>query len=138
MIKEYLRSVRKLYLEIEVKERRRDRLRSIVSGSNIRMKQIDVQTSIAGDRFGDTMAEMADLDRAIEENIKTLRRMQDEAEAMFSRLSKPEYRAIMTDYYLNAYTWDKVAEYNGYSTQAVYKIHGLALLELEKMKSRVK
>lgn len=135
MTKEYLRSIRKLYLEIEAKKRQRERLYYTVTGSNIKIKAVDVQTSIGGDRLGDTMAEVADLDKTIREDITTLCDMQDKAMALFKTLSKPEYRAIMTDYYLNAYTWDQVAEYNGYSTQAVYKIHGIALQEL---KSRVK
>ena len=135
MTKEYLRSIRKLYLEIEAKKRQRERLYYTVTGSNIKIKAVDVQTSIGGDRLGDTMAEVADLDKTIREDITTLCDMQDKAMALFKALSKPEYRAIMTDYYLNAYTWDQVAEYNGYSTQAVYKIHGIALQEL---KSRVK
>lgn len=135
MTKEYLRSIRKLYLEIEAKKRQRERLYYTATGSNIKIKAVDVQTSIGGDRLGDTMAEVADLDKTIREDITTLCDMQDKAMALFKTLSKPEYRAIMTDYYLNAYTWDQVAEYNGYSTQAVYKIHGIALQEL---KSRVK
>lgn len=135
MIKEYLRSIRKLYLEIEAKKRQRERLYYTVTGSNTKIKAVDVQTSIGGDRLGDTMAEVADLDKTIREDITTLCDMHDKAMALFKTLSKPEYRAIMTDYYLNAYTWDQVAEYNGYSTQAVYKIHGIALQEL---KSRVK
>ncbi len=135
MTKEYLQSIRKLYLEIEAKKRQRERLYYTLTGSNIKIKAVDVQTSIGGDRLGDTMAEVADLDKTIREDITTLCNMQDKAMALFKTLSKPEYRAIMTDYYLNAYTWDQVAEYNGYSTQAVYKIHGIALQEL---KSRVK
>lgn len=135
MTKEYLQSIRKLYLEIEAKKRQRERLYYTVTGSNIKIKAVDVQTSIGGDKLGDTMAEVADLDKTIREDITTLCDMQDKAMALFKTLSKPEYIAIMTDYYLNAYTWDQVAEYNGYSTQAVYKIHGIALQEL---KSRVK
>lgn len=135
MTKEYLQSIRKLYLEIEAKKRQRERLYYTLTGSNIKIKAVDVQTSIGGDRLGDTMAEVADLDKTIREDITTLCDMQDKAMALFKTLSKPEYRAIMTDYYLNAYTWDQVAEYNGYSTQTVYKIHGIALQEL---KSRVK
>lgn len=135
MTKEYLQSIRKLYLEIEAKKRQRERLYYTVTGSNIKIKAVDVQTSIGGDKLGDTMAEVADLDKTIREDITTLCDMQDKAMALFKTLSKSEYRAIMTDYYLNAYTWDQVAKYNGYSTQAVYKIHGIALQEL---KSRVK
>lgn len=129
-IKEHLRSVRKLYLEIEAKRRQRDRLYYAVTGSNIKLREVDVQTSISGDKLGDTMAEAADLDRAIREDIRTLCKRQYDTARLFKRLSKPEYIAIMTDYYLNAYTWEKVAEINGYSLKHAEKLHGIALNEL--------
>lgn len=134
MIKEYLRSIRKLYKEIEVKRRQRERLYHTVTSSGIKLKDIDVQTSIPGDVLGDTIAEVADLDRGIREDIANLCAMQEQASKMLSTLSKPEYRAVMIDYYLNTCTWDQVAEHNGYSIQHTYRIHGEALQELEKMR----
>lgn len=136
MIKEYLRSVRNLYLEIEAKRRQRERLYSLVTGSGIPIREVDVQTSISGDRLGDTMTEVADLDTSIRNDIQTLCGMQTEAAEMFAKLSKPEYRAVMADYYLNAYTWDRVAEINGYAVQHVYRLHGEALGELEENESK--
>ena len=132
-IKETLREVRKLYLEIEAKQRQREKLYYTVIGSNIKLKDVDVQTSISGDRLGDTMAEVADLDRSIREDLETLCNMQRMAANLFRKLSKPEHRAIMTDYYINAYTWDQVAKYNKYSVDNVYKMHGAALLELQSL-----
>ena len=129
-IKEYLRGIRKLYLEIEAKKRQREKLYYTVTSSGIQIKAIDVQTSISGDKLGNTMAEVADLDRSIRQDIISLCQQQDQAATLISKLSKPEYRAVMTDYYLNAYTWERVADLNGYSVQAVYKLHGEALNEL--------
>lgn len=136
-IKDYLRSIRKLYLEIEAKKRQREKLYYTVTGSGIPIRTVDVQTSVTGDRLGDTMAEVADLDKSIRQDIATLCKYQDDAAKLFSKLSKPEYRAIMTDYYLNAYTWERVAELNGYEVHNVYRVHGIALKELEE-KNRVK
>lgn len=133
MTKEYLREVRKLYLEIEAKKRQRDSLYYMVTGSSIKLRAVDVQTSGIGDRLGDTMAEVADLDRSIREKIATLCKMQDTAAEVLNKLTKPEHRAIMTDYYLNALTWEQVANLNGYSTQAIYKMHGQALRELSDL-----
>ena len=131
-IKEYLRGIRKLYLEIEAKRRQRERLYCTVTGSSLPIKTVDVQTSVSGDRLGDTMAEVADLDRSIRQGIASLCKQQAQAVAIIAQLSKPEYRAVMTDYYINAYTWARVADLNGYSEQAVYKIHGEALNELRE------
>lgn len=130
-IKEYLRGIRKLYLEIEAKKRQRERLYSLVTGSGLPIKSESVQTSIPGDRLGDTLADIADLDNEIRQKIETLCEKQKKTARMFAGLSKPEYNAIMTDYYLNAYTWNKVADMNGYDVNNVYRIHGIALRELE-------
>ncbi|MBO5513745.1 MAG: hypothetical protein J5961_04045 [Mogibacterium sp.] len=129
-IKEYLRGIRHLYLEIEAKKRQREKLYYTVTGSGLQIKTVDVQTSVSGDRLGDTMAEVADLDRSICQDIISLCQQQDQAAELIASLSKPEYRAVMTDYYLNAYTWERVADLNGYSVQTVYKLHGEALNEL--------
>ena len=137
-VKEYLRGIRQLHLTIAAKRRQRDKLYCTVTGSAIPIKDVDVQTSVAGDRLGDTLAEVADLDKSIRDSIATLFQQQKDAALLFTKLSKPEYIAVMTDYYLNAYTWEKVADLNGYSTQAIYKIHGIALGELREIKSRVK
>lgn len=131
-IKEYLRGIRKLYLEIEAKRRQREKLYYTVTGSGLPIKTVDVQTSVSGDKLGDTMAEVADLDRGIRQDIVSLCEQQAQATAILAQLSKPEYRAVMTDYYINAYTWERVANLNGYSVQAVYKIHGEALNELRE------
>ena len=106
MIKDYLRSVRKLKLDIEAKKRERDTLYMTLTGTTIRPKEVDVQTSVGGDVFGDRMAIVADYDRELEEEI--------------------------TDYYINGYTWLKVAELNGYALRTVHKIHGTALKNLKE------
>lgn len=132
-IKEYLRGIRKLYLEIEAKRRQREKLYYTVTGSGLPIKTVDVQTSVSGDKLGDTMAEVADLDRSIRYDIVSLCKQQAQASAILAQLSKPEHRAVMTDYYINAYTWERVAELNGYGIDNVYKIHGAALQELRGM-----
>lgn len=131
-VKSYLREVRKLNKDIEAKKRERDALYMSLIGTNIKLKEIDVQTSIRGDAFGDKMAEVADYDRIIEDEILMLIKSQRQANAIINQLDKPEYRSILTDYYINAYKWEKVAEFNNYSIRAVYKIHGYALKELEE------
>lgn len=131
MIKDNLRKARKLYLEIEAKKRQREKLYLMVMGSNIQIKEINVQTSLGGDKLGDTIAEVADLDQSIRERIDELIHIQREAVEIINRLDKPEHRAIMIDYYLNAYTWEQVADLSGYSVQHTLKMHGDALKELQ-------
>lgn len=126
-VKVYLQGVRGLHKAIESKKRQRESLYYTVTGSAIRLKDVDVQTSAGGDRMGDTMAAVADLDRDIQRGIKDLCNQQKQAAKIIDVLSDPRHRAILTDYYLNAYTWEKVAELNGYETRQVYRLHGEAL-----------
>lgn len=132
MIKDYLRSVRKLKLDIEAKKRERDTLYMTLTGTTIRPKEVDVQTSVGGDVFGDRMAIVADYDRELEEEIINLIREQHKANQIINTLTVAEYRAVLTDYYINGYTWLKVAELNGYALRTVHKIHGTALNNLKE------
>jgi hypothetical protein len=108
MIKDYLRSVRKLKLDIEAKKRERDTLYMTLTGTTIRPKEVDVQTSIGGDVFGDRMAIVADYDRELEEEIINLIREQHKANQIINTLTVAEYRAVLTDYYINGYGEDRV------------------------------
>ena len=72
MIKDYLRSVRKLKLDIEAKKRERDTLYMTLTGTTIRPKEVDVQTSVGGDVFGDRMAIVADYDRELDIPLEQL------------------------------------------------------------------
>ncbi len=134
IVKAYLREVRKLKKDIEAKKCERDALYASVLGSGIQIKTVDVQVSTSEDVFGDRMAEIADYDKLLEEEIINLIRNQQETNRLINTLEKSEYRAILTDYYINGYTWDRVADLNGYSTQHIYELHGKALKILEKNK----
>ena len=131
-IKEYLREVRKLSRDIDAMIRARDELRYGLIGSGIPIKQISVQESAPTDRMAGTTAAVVDLERKIQKYIYDLARERGKALEMLQSLKKPEHRAIMIDYYINAYTWTRVADLNGYSIQHVYELHGDALKELRK------
>ena len=78
------------------------------------------------------MAIVADYDRELEEEIINLIREQHKANQIINTLTVAEYRAVLTDYYINGYTWLKVAELNGYALRTVHKIHGTALKNLKE------
>lgn len=130
-VKPFLRNVRKLNLEIKAKKRQREGLYSLVTGSAIRYDLDRVQSSPTGDKIDRVLSEVADLDKMITGKIKELANTQKQATIMIESLDKAEYRAIMTDYYINCYAWDDVADMNGYSTSHIKKMHGYALQELK-------
>lgn len=130
MTKNELRSIRSLVFEIESKKRQREELYYRVAGSGIPIKTTWVQESTPGDKMAAVMSEVADLDESIRHDIEILVRKQRKAKDELARLSRPELVAIMTDYYMNGYTWERTAYLNGFSVQHVYRLHGEALKEI--------
>jgi hypothetical protein len=130
MTKNELRSIRSLVFEIESKKRQREELYYRVAGSGIPIKTTWVQESAPGDKMAAVMSEVADLDESIRHDIEILVRKQRKAKDELARLSRPELVAIMTDYYMNGYTWERTAYLNGFSVQHVYRLHGEALKEI--------
>lgn len=131
MTKEELRKIRRMIVEVEAKKRQREELYYRVAGSGIPIKTTWVQESTPGDKMAAVMAEVADLDASIRHDIRVLVAAQMKAKKEFERLSRPELVAIMTDYYLNGYTWERTAYLNDFSVQHVYRLHGDALRELQ-------
>ena len=129
-VKAFLREVRKLSLEIRSKKRQRESLYYLCTGSAIRYDIPNVQTS-ADNKLEKIISDVSDLDRSITKNLQELAQKQYTATQMINSATKPEYIAILTDYYMNAYTWEKVADLNGYSVQHTKKMHGYALNELK-------
>lgn len=129
-VKSFLRGVRKEHIEINAKIRARDSLYSLVTGSAIRYDIDRVQTSPQGDKMDKILSKVADVDAMLEPRIDNASEMIAQAIEMIDSLSLPEYRAILTDYYINCYKWENVAELNSYSIQHTKKIHGDALNEL--------
>ena len=131
-IKDYLRSVRKLKSDIESMKRMRESLLYSLTGTGIPIKKTFVQESAPTDKMAVRMASVADLEREIDERIMFLMQEQSRVLEIIKALRKPEHRAIMTDYYLNALTWEKVADIHGYSQKHVERMHGMALNELRE------
>lgn len=131
-IKDYLRGVRKLKNDIESMKRMRESLIYSLTGTGIPIRKTFVQESPPTDKMAVRMASATDLEKEIDKRILILMREQSRALEIIKTLTKPEHRAIMTDYYLNALTWEKVADIHGYAQKHVERMHGMALNELRE------
>lgn len=130
-IKEYLREVRDLKRDMVAKQEERAYLHSLVSNpGSMHPKEIQVQTSLPMDKLGDIVSDVADIDAVIVGEIASYTKMIGKAHEIVNSASNPTYRAILTQYYLLGYNWDKVADENGYSPTHIRKLHGWALKEL--------
>lgn len=69
-----------------------------------------------------------EIDRRIDEYVDLTR----EIEAVIASLPDSRHRDILTWRYANGWTWDRIAEETGYDRRQVFRLHGLALLEIDK------
>lgn len=129
-IKAFFRQCRREIAEYQYMKERLDWLRSSLLPEAIRYKQIDVQTSGAGDRMAEVVPEIVGLERTIAEYVETLAMHQREAEKIISQIDDPEYRLLLWLYYLHdpQLTWEQVADKMHVTERTVYRMHGKALV----------
>ena len=109
---------------------RLDWLRSSLLPEAIRYKQVDVQTSGAGDRMAEVVPEIVGLEQTIAEYVEQLASHQRTAENIISQIEDPECRLLLWLYYLHdpQLTWEQVADKMHVTERTVYRLHGKALV----------
>jgi hypothetical protein len=129
-VKAFFRQCRREIAEYQYMKERLDWLRSSLLPEAIRYKQVDVQTSVAGDRMAEVVPEIVGLEHTIAEYVETLAAHQQRAERIISQIDRPEFRLLLRLYYLNSpqLSWGDVADRMHYELQSIYNMHGQALL----------
>ena len=129
-VKAFFRQCRREIAEYQYMKERLNWLRSSLLPEAIRYKQVDVQTSGAGDRMAEVVPEIVGLEHTIAEYVETLAAHQQRAERIISQIDRPEFRLLLRLYYLNSpqLSWGDVADRMHYELQSIYNMHGQALL----------
>lgn len=129
-VKAFFRQCRREIAEYQYMKERLDWLRSSLLPEAIRYKQVDVQTSGAGDRMAEVVPEIVGLEQTIAEYVEQLASHQREAEKIISQIEDPEYRLLLWLYYLHdpQMTWEQVADKMHVTERTVYRMHGKALV----------
>lgn len=131
--KEKLRQCRQDIRELVNMMDRQAFLRGTLLPAAIRSREVDVQTSGAGDRMSEIVPKIVELDRKIDDHIQTLIEEQIQVEAMIDAVDDARYRALLRWYYLSypPLSWRQVADRMGYSEVTVKRMHGYALLKVD-------
>ena len=138
--KSFLKNIRNETLELRELQERHAWLWGEILPKGMRLKDIQVQTSIEADKLGDNRAEAIDLEKAIETKMQMLVRNHMLAENFINQIEDPRQRLVLELYYLSIErkTWTDVAKTMGYSESVVYDIHGAALFEMDKIMAQDK
>lgn len=130
--KEYLRQLSRKDARINALIERQRRYRELAE----RRTAVYRDTPGGGRRCSSSVEEyvvkIIDLEREIDRRIDEYVDLTREIEADIDRVSDDRYRDILRYRYLNGWNWEKIAQEMHYDRRQITRLHGLALLEIEK------
>ena len=130
--KEYLRQLSRKDARINALIERQRRYRELAE----RRTAVYRDTPGGGRRCSSSVEEyvvkIIDLEREIDRRIGEYVDLTREIEAAIDRVSDDRYRDILRYRYLNDWSWEKIAQEMHYDRRQITRLHGLALLEIEK------
>ena len=74
---------------------------------------------------------LIELERVVNARIREMCKIKRLAMEAIEGVEEMRYREVLELYYLDGYTWDKVAETMGYDVRHVTRLHGKALLKVK-------
>lgn len=137
--KEYLQQIHKAEGKIKRMERSRQQLRAnlysigSVSGE---MSPDKVQSSTAGDAMEKLIAKVDMLEREIIREIAREKRLIRRISAEIERVPDDRYKNILQMRYIMCWKWERIAVDMDLDIRYVYKLHGAALREFEKIRNK--
>ena len=133
-VKEFLNKIRKIDLLIDCKLEQVNELRSLLCGGAIRYDKDKVQSSVDPDSMTDIVAKIIELEQKINEDIDRLIDIKTKAREMIEMLENDREKVILYKRYFDGKSFEELAVECGYSWRQVHRIHGKALVNLEKIK----
>ena len=132
--KEYLSQIYLLDAEIKQNKRRLAELDSDIG----QLKAIDysgdkIQNSGQSDTITDGVSKLIDLQSKVTKEMIELQSRKQKITSEIRQLPKPDYVTLLTMRYVNCERWERIACDMNLTLRWVYKIHGNALKEFEKL-----
>lgn len=131
--KVYLNELARLDKSIDYKQLELESLEALVTNVNSKLKQINVQESERGDKLGDTAVKIIQLQNEINADVDEFVKRKLEAMQLMAMMKDKEFANILIRRYINYESWETIAEKLHYSRQSIFKKHGQALIEFQKV-----
>lgn len=130
--KEYLRQLARSNSRIDALIERQRRYRELAE----RRTAVYRDTPGGGRRCSSSVEECAvkiiDLEREIDRRIDEYVDLTREIETAIDKVGDDRYRDILRYRYINGWSWERIAQEMHYDRRQITRLHGLALLEIEK------
>lgn len=126
--KEFLRRARGMDRRVDEATERVMRLRARLEAG--RMSQLTGMPRGGGGDWTETANLLVDLEKDMNARIREMVKEKRLAMEAIEAVEEIRLREVLELYYLNGYTWEKVAETMGLELRWVYRLHGKALRKI--------
>ena len=134
--KEYLNQVRNLETQMKILKEEIDTLREMVVSTGAVQQQERVMSSGAQDRMAETICKINEKEEEWNQLMREFALARAEVIISIQKLNNTDYEQILYKRYCQSKKWEEIAMEMNYSYQWVCKLHGRALLEIEKVINR--
>ncbi|WP_338547822.1 DUF1492 domain-containing protein [Emergencia sp. JLR.KK010] len=131
--KQFLKQYQETLVDIRNFESQKQELENLAMGITVSTDGERVQSSGRKDRMAELAVKIADAEREIMEQRTQAFHKLWEIEEVIKGVKTSDYRKILHMRYIENQTWEKIAVALNYSYQWACKLHGRALLEVEKI-----
>ena len=131
--KEFLKKIIQIDMMINCKVEQIATLRASLTSTTCATDNERVQTSLKGDKLTDTIAKIIELEELINDDIDELTEYKLQAREMIEKLDSNAEKIILYKRYFESKSFEQIAVECNYSWRHVHRIHGKALVNLERV-----
>ena len=131
--KEFLKNIIHIDMMIDCKLEQIAELRSRLTSVSCATDNERVQTSLKGDKMTDTIAKIMELEELVNDDIDVLTEYKLQAREMIEKLESDVEKIVLYKRYFECKSFEQIAVECNYSWRHVHRIHGNALVNLEKL-----
>lgn len=132
--KEYLSQAMWLDKMIDTKIRHKESLEALAERVSVDFSREKVSGGTGSiSPMEDAVVKLIDLSYEINDDIDKLVDLKREILETISLVEDYRYRSVLEMRYINGLKWDDIVKYSGYDRRYLLKLHGKALIEIEKI-----
>ena len=131
--KAYLQQIKRLDVLIDNKIEQIALLRERATSITAAPGGDRVQSTSRGDNMERIVIKIVDMEAELERQIDKLVDLKTEVMGTIDQLENPNQIALLYRRYIKNEPWDKIAADMSYSIQAVFKMHGIALQQINRL-----
>lgn len=132
-VKNYLREVRHMYLYTQLLCARAEKYRELAMQATGRADAIRVSGTPDHSKVEKYVLELVETHEELQQRIAGLLRESRRAERLIGKIADERYHAVLQLRYLCGCSWEEISQRLCFTPRWVHKLHGEALIALEKM-----